>query len=1235
MSQSIQQVLSAYVPQKQKQTKIFADAQQTTLQALFTDPKGWLVVSLMDIITNYNEEKVGFISFRLRADYSASLGICVEEVVSDFDHKHQKPLLHRQFAKAGNDFFNFFASWFDPTDGYSPETITLLMKQANDYIKANYNDGDLITNTEFLFKCFGLLPRLNTKKPIYIEGWSFVIKNGTSNKITYKHCFDPKEVLNPESDAIDKHLIEEHGFPALEEDDTIGLSSSSDFASFFEDLDITDDNENIEDNESRPGELDMQSINQNVNTQDCINCIDGSFSEVASAIRFYASALVDSDDDSPSIDEISLLAGLLRNEKIRDAFADELGCTSDLLLPTSIVDFQAKVWARTDKFKYEDRARTHGITFIHKHTRTRSFFNINQNSTFLMKSVIHQEGNSVSLDLTMFKELITSIRDEGVVRNAENKVVQLPVLTLLIELNSSSDKRRAQSKKRFIEGIGSITGHESTKNQMVQLFNQMGKSPRGSKPQVLTCLSHADVESEEVITSFVNSINKANNNNYFVNTINMATFNDRYSNCALLGTDLFYRDANLGLLTGPSIPYSKQIIILKNFEKASTSAQSVIIPALKGEKIMEKFAEQPIDLSQSIIIFSSSIDKCITDGTSLEVENLDLPSLLGDGLDSEVMQFLQAGVHLFVDKLTSAEMQQHLNMVANKLPIDNDESIKKSASTSTTHTAVSPLLAIAMLSEGLTPSKINSAANKLDTEIDGIRFNEAQIADNVKIRFEVPRDFYNSLANISSDVTHAFSETYQGVQWSQKYEYSNTLTDGVLFINVTLLRPEIRVSKEDTQIPFMKILLKTNVNIDEVMGHENVKNVILESCHKLKLGEVQKNGITLAGEPGSGKTMTMKAIANEAGMPIILVNSPEILVGNPVENLKRVFSTAQKYGPCVVAFDEIDSIAPIRSESSHATALVTNSFLTCLDGFGTDHAKFLVIGSTNNIACIDPALLRNGRLGTHINMSHPTATKWLELLPLMAKKYNRHLPASHKSTLAKLASGLSILSIDRAINNANRVAKSSKVSFTEQMYPALLDEHIGKPLQKSFCPKALEQTAYHEAGHALVIMKLFGSESISCVDVTPRKGSLGCVISSSNDTISQITVRNIKHNIAVCLAGRAAELLRYEDRELLSTGASGDLRKATTLAKQAIEQYGFGDLNGLVDQSQFTQVNDGLRQECIKWLEVGDQTATNILKQNWSQVVLLANQLIAKKTLSQHQITALLKDEPSAFLQVA
>ena len=337
-------------------------------------------------------------------------------------------------------------------------------------------------------------------------------------------------------------------------------------------------------------------------------------------------------------------------------------------------------------------------------------------------------------------------------------------------------------------------------------------------------------------------------------------------------------------------------------------------------------------------------------------------------------------------------------------------------------------------------------------------------------------------------------------------------------------------------------------------------------------------GIILVGPPGTGKTLLAKAVAGEAGVPFFSLSCSdfvEMFVGVGASRVRDMFAEAKKNAPCIVFIDEIDAVARKRGSGlggGHDEREQTlNQMLVEMDGFGVNEG-IIVMAATNRVDILDPAILRPGRFDRKVTVGRPDVRGREEILEVHAKGK----PLGDDVDLKKIARttvGFTGADLENLLNESAIVCAKEGRKFIEQedISKSFIKIGIGKEKKsKIISEKDQKITAYHEAGHAILFHVLPDVGPVHMVSIIPTgSGAAGYTMPLPERDETFMTKGKMKQDIIASLGGRIAESLIFDD---ITTGASQDIKQATSTAKAMVTKYGFSENVGMINYADEDEV---------------------------------------------------------------
>ena len=404
-----------------------------------------------------------------------------------------------------------------------------------------------------------------------------------------------------------------------------------------------------------------------------------------------------------------------------------------------------------------------------------------------------------------------------------------------------------------------------------------------------------------------------------------------------------------------------------------------------------------------------------------------------------------------------------------------------------------------------------------------------------------------------------------------------------LFWYFFILRPQqMAGGGQDRMAKFGSARIRTlsesdrSIGFRSVAGADEEKEELSEIVDFLRdpekysaLGARIPKGVLLVGPPGTGKTLLAKAVANEAGVAFLSISGSdfmELYVGVGASRVRDLFSQAKKQSPAIVFIDEIDAVGRQRGTGlggGHDEREQTlNQLLVEMDGFGRNEGV-VVLAATNRADVLDPALLRPGRFDRQVYVGLPDIRGREEILKIHAKDK----PLAEDVDLADIARGtpgFTGADLENLLNEAALLAarKNAPYLSMEDIRAAEIKVIAGPEKHSRIIPQhERELTAYHEAGHAIVMHSLPNHDPVSQISIVPRGQAGGMTISLPEEDRSYLSKRYLEDEITALLGGRVAERMVLGD---ISTGASNDIQRASSLAHKMVATYGMSEKLGPV-----------------------------------------------------------------------
>ena len=481
----------------------------------------------------------------------------------------------------------------------------------------------------------------------------------------------------------------------------------------------------------------------------------------------------------------------------------------------------------------------------------------------------------------------------------------------------------------------------------------------------------------------------------------------------------------------------------------------------------------------------------------------------------------------------------------------------------------------------------------------------------------------------------------------------------VIFIGIAFWLFSRQVSGNKNSLDFGKSRAKLNpdtnkVTFTDVAGLKEEKEELKELIDFLKnpkkfqkLGARIPKGVLLVGPPGTGKTLLAKAVAGEADVPFYYISGSdfvELFVGVGASRVRDMFQQAKRNAPCLIFIDEIDAVGRQRGTGlggGHDEREQTlNQLLTEMDGFGANEG-IIIIAATNRPDVLDPALLRPGRFDRQVTVNLPDIKGREEILAVHARN-KKIADGITLGNLAKRTPGFSGADLENLLNEAALLAvRRNKEVITMSEIDEATDRVLMGPAKAShkYSENDRKLVAYHEAGHAVIGLKLANASDVQKVTIIPRgtAGGYNMMVPSEEKMCS--TKTDLLEEITGLLGGRTAEEIVFGE---ITTGAHNDFEKATKIVRAMVTEYGMSDLGPLQFEQQegsvflgrdynksqhfSNEVANEIDMEMRKIINDCHKKAEKIIKENKDLLELIAEALLEYETLTKEQIDYLVKN---------
>ena len=450
-----------------------------------------------------------------------------------------------------------------------------------------------------------------------------------------------------------------------------------------------------------------------------------------------------------------------------------------------------------------------------------------------------------------------------------------------------------------------------------------------------------------------------------------------------------------------------------------------------------------------------------------------------------------------------------------------------------------------------------------------------------------------------------------------------------------------------------KLVEESRATFKDVAGLTEEKEEVQELIDFLKnpkkftsMGARIPKGVLLVGPPGTGKTLLARAVAGEAKVPFYYISGSdfvELFVGIGASRVRDMFKQAKMNAPCLIFIDEIDAVGRQRGTGlggGHDEREQTlNQLLTEMDGFGANEG-IIIIAATNRPDVLDPALLRPGRFDRQVTVSLPDKNARIEILKVHAK--NKVLAKNITlECLAKRTPGFSGADLENLLNEAALLAvRRSKKEITMAEIDEATDRVLMGPAKvtKKYTDKEKKLVAFHEAGHAVMGLKLDGANEVQKITIIPRGHAGGYTMMTPKEESFNYTKNELLESICGLLGGRVAEEVTFGE---ITTGAHDDFKKATKIARSMVTEYGMSSLGPMMleepdgntflgrDYTKNRNISDTVAHEIDEEMRsiINNcyEKTKKIISENKDLLSLIANTLLEEETITKEEIDFLVE----------
>ncbi|WP_051347252.1 AAA family ATPase [Thiomicrorhabdus chilensis] len=739
-----------------------------------------------------------------------------------------------------------------------------------------------------------------------------------------------------------------------------------------------------------------------------------------------------------------------------------------------------------------------------------------------------------------------------------------------------------------------------------------------------------------------------NKPDYEYKYFDMTQFTNANEAFGLFGGREGYSDATSGELTQFVKKHPKSIILFDEFEKAHTQVLLGLLKLLSSGFVKDEHTHEEIDCRDCIIIFTSNLGKSIYSNASYlnllknspqqarasiianiaketKIERDAVVSAIPAPLLSRLSQ---GGVLLFnklefnhLIKITKKQLTKDQKLFSKKTGLDI--TLPKKHINELLTLSFAPMFDIREIKSHVGSLIIDPITDLLRTQ------TEASVQ---KIECKLSSAASKKLAQFDFDQLH---RTLAIKNQTLNFTIDLKIIDDTLVLTLDNLEEKQIVLSDDIGSSGGITVDIPNIKFSDIAGHEFIKERLQETLSLLKnrtqikaLGVTPPNGMLLYGPPGTGKTMLAKAFSNEAGLPFIACSGHDLLSEKFINDL---FQRARDYAPSIIFIDEIDALPKRGSAGALADALL-NKLLTEIDGFHNSEQEIFIIGATNLKEKLDSALIRSGRIDLHFKVPHldKAARQWFIEKQLKHELYSHDMDIDQLLLVTAGLSGADLLKVHR-----ESVLRAMRNNLSEINQELLIEEinilKYGAKRSRKSCEELLQETAYHEAAHAVISKALLPERGIEQITVVAHENTLGMVAYNREQELDH-TKDFLFSLTCIALAGRAAQVKQFGAKGL-DTGASSDLKQAMHYAWLATVNYGMDensynmDLASLQEISQLQLFQPRIEQLIQNWIEAANNAIDELIEKHWQQIEAVANELLNKEILSEKDLCHIMESQ--------
>ena len=732
---------------------------------------------------------------------------------------------------------------------------------------------------------------------------------------------------------------------------------------------------------------------------------------------------------------------------------------------------------------------------------------------------------------------------------------------------------------------------------------------------------------------------------YAFKTFDMTQYSSEEESFGLVGLRKGFANAAEGTLTEFVKSNPKSILVFDEIEKAHTKVQSSLLRIFSEGFLQDQFSHEEIDFRQTMIVFTSNLGSEVYFNPQFNEQIKASPQQARETLLEVIRREkkLEKGHEV---NAVSPEMLSRISqgnvILFNRLTMKGLTQIAQAQMQKefSTFEKASGLTIQANDIENIARWAVLTFAPSFDVRAIKARLFDLLIDPITDFLLENPIENLNTVNIQLADDIQAFL-TEQPLE-----EFAKHLTHKHQVVKSThqLIHSEDSLSLELSQPQIEKLARgqdfagASGIQVDlpevrfaDIAGHHQIKTrlneVILQIQQEEKLqsyGVQLPKGMLLYGPPGTGKTLLAKAFAAEAQLPFIACSGNDLLDEKFIQTL---FARAREYAPALIFIDEIDALPKRGAAGAYADALV-NRLLVEIDGF-SQSSEIFIIAATNRKENIDSAIIRSGRIDLHLEVPQldKDARRWFLETFFQSKPF---LPLD-VDRLVTFSAGLS--GADMRKVHRESILEAMRQGIDEVSEAIVLEQintlKYGHSLNLEESDQRLQETAYHEAGHAVASMALLPERKIEQLTVIPRSNSLG-MLAFDSEQVEDYHHEFLFKLTCVALAGRAAQLKAF-GKEGLDSGASGDLQQVMQYAYLAISQWGMSDELFNISPAALGKIAQGdwyqarVESEIEGWIQKATKQTNALIEEHFGAIERIAKAVLEQETLDAESLHCLFR----------